>query len=165
MHLFIEMYVIYACRFGLKSFLMTPIPNPQGNGENQYNVAHKKTRVVIERCFGLTKQRFRCLHKSGGSLTYSPKKCCKIVMACLILHNMCVEANIPLDDEALQDDDNDDDGNVDSSDSDEGDDEDDINLAGDGADYVQQPATPRNQRAMRQDGWRVRQGLVQRFAQ
>ena len=28
----------------------------------RYNTAHRRTRCVIERCFGLLKRRFPCLH-------------------------------------------------------------------------------------------------------
>ena len=34
----------------------------------------KHTRQVIERAFGVAKIRFRCIHKSGGELTYDPLK-------------------------------------------------------------------------------------------
>ena len=86
-------------RFGLSEFLMTPVKNPHDAAKENYNTAHTRTRVIIEKCFGVTKQRFRCLHKSGGALTYGPGKCCKIIIACFILHNMCIQANIPIIDE------------------------------------------------------------------
>lgn len=82
---------------------MTPIQHPMDEDEEMYNVAHKRTRQCVERSFGLLKQRFRCLHRDGGDLTYEPGKCCKIVVACMVLHNMCVTAQLPLD----VDDDND----------------------------------------------------------
>ena len=82
--------------------------NPNTQAEIRYNRAHTHTRVVIERCFGVTKQRFRCLHKSGGSMTYAPGKCCKIILACMILHNMCIDANVPLPDDDEDEDDSDD---------------------------------------------------------
>ena len=47
-------------------------------------------------------------------MTYSPEKCCKIIIACMILHNMCIQANIPLEED--EDDSNDDaDGNEDNN--------------------------------------------------
>ena len=48
----------YACR----AYLMTPILKPKNAGEVCYNTAHRRTRCVIERCFGLLKRRFPCLH-------------------------------------------------------------------------------------------------------
>lgn len=89
----------FRLRFGLSEFLMTPVNNPHDAAEVSYNTAHTRTRVIIEKCFGVTKQRFRCLHKSGGALTYAPGKCCKIIIACFILHNMCIQANIPIIDD------------------------------------------------------------------
>ena len=37
----------------------------------------------------------RSLDRSGGVLQYSPEKTCKMVVACVTLHNMCVKANLP----------------------------------------------------------------------
>ena len=42
--------------------LMTPILKPENAGEVRYNTAYRRTRCVIERCFGLLKRRFPCLH-------------------------------------------------------------------------------------------------------
>lgn len=39
---------------------------------------------------------FRCLHKSGGALQYSPTKCAKIALSCFLLNNRCIERRIPL---------------------------------------------------------------------
>jgi hypothetical protein len=85
--------------FALSRFLLTPILNPTTDAEERYNTAHKRTRQIIERSFGLSKQRFRCLDKSGGHLMYDPRKCCQIVVACFILHNICVGNNLPIDNE------------------------------------------------------------------
>ena len=105
---------------------MTPIQHPLDEDEERYNIAHKRTRQCVERSFGLLKQRFRCLHRDGGSLTFEPGKCCKIVVACMVLHNICVNAQLPLDedegnagdegsDEDATDDDDDDDNDMDDA--------------------------------------------------
>ena len=39
---------------------------------------------------------FRCLHKTGGSLQFSPEKCVKIIGACFRLHNNALEDRLPL---------------------------------------------------------------------
>ena len=44
-----------------RAYLMTPILKPKNAGEVRYNTAHRRTRCVIERCFGLLKRRFPCL--------------------------------------------------------------------------------------------------------
>lgn len=77
--------------------LLTPFTQPTTQPEERYNRSHKRTRTIIEQTFGILKSRFRCLHKSGGSLQYNPEKCGKIIMACMYLHNMCVKRRLPLE--------------------------------------------------------------------
>lgn len=84
--------------FGLSRHLLTPILNPTNEGEERYNASHKQTRQVIERCFGLAKLRFRCMHKTSGQMMFTPEKCCKVVVACFILHNKCIQNHLPLND-------------------------------------------------------------------
>ena len=67
---------------------MTPNVNPNTPEHNRYNIAHTKTRNVIERAFGVLKMRFRCLDTTAGKLMFSPERSCKIILACFILHNM-----------------------------------------------------------------------------
>ncbi|KAM9308257.1 putative nuclease HARBI1 [Gastrophryne carolinensis] len=45
-----------------------------GSSHDAYIRAHRKTRAVVERMFGLLKTRFRCLDHTGGALQYDPKK-------------------------------------------------------------------------------------------
>nr|XP_037288706.1 putative nuclease HARBI1 [Rhipicephalus microplus] len=80
--------------YALEPWLLTPVRSPVGPAEEQYNSAHTRTRQVIERTFGVLKGRFRCLHQSGGALQYNPLMCTKIVVACTMLHNMCVRHGI-----------------------------------------------------------------------
>ena len=51
----------------VKAYLMTPILKPKNAGEVRYNTAHRHTRCVIERWFGLLKRRFRVctVHRLG----------------------------------------------------------------------------------------------------
>ena len=95
----LNIILIFSTRFALSTHLLTPVQNARTEAEERYNVAHKRTRQVIERAFGVTKQRFRCLDATGGELTHDPTKCCKIIVACMILHNICADGNIPIDDE------------------------------------------------------------------
>lgn len=45
--------------YGLKKYMMTPKLNPLTPAEENYNEAHSKTRVVVERALGVCKSRFR----------------------------------------------------------------------------------------------------------
>ncbi|KAJ1096693.1 hypothetical protein NDU88_001826 [Pleurodeles waltl] len=72
------------------SWLLNPVRNPRTRAEERYNEAHGRTRRVIERTFGLLKARFWCLNMTGGSLFYSPKKVCQIIVACCMLHNLAL---------------------------------------------------------------------------
>lgn len=75
---------------------MTPILNPQPNSaEDRYNVAHRRIRSLIERTNGLLKMRFRCLLKHRV-LHYKPDVASRIINSCTILHNMCIEENVPI---------------------------------------------------------------------
>ncbi|KAJ1174467.1 hypothetical protein NDU88_006288 [Pleurodeles waltl] len=77
------------------SWLLTPVRNPRTRAEERYNEAHGRNRMVIERTFGLLKARFRCLHMTGGSLLYSPKKVCQIIVACCMIHNLALRRQVP----------------------------------------------------------------------
>ncbi|XP_041369909.1 putative nuclease HARBI1 [Gigantopelta aegis] len=82
--------------YPLKTWLMTRLTNPQTQQETRYNNAHCKTRTAFERSFGVLKSRFRCIHKTGGALAYSPLKCAKIIETAFRLHSKAIEDRIPV---------------------------------------------------------------------
>ncbi|XP_050309680.1 putative nuclease HARBI1 [Anthonomus grandis grandis] len=83
--------------YPLQPWLMTPFHNPAINTpEGRFNDIHARARNCIERCNGVLKSRFRCLLRERV-LRYSPEKVGKIVNACSILHNICIAANLELD--------------------------------------------------------------------
>ena len=90
--------------YPLRDWLMTPILNPQTDQERRYNGAFKSTRATVERCIGVLKRRFHCLH---SELRYTPGRACRIILACIVLHNMAIDFGVPVD-EAPEDDDSDD---------------------------------------------------------
>lgn len=45
--------------YPIKEWLLTPFLSPANQHEVKYNEAHGKTRVVIEKSFGVLKSRFR----------------------------------------------------------------------------------------------------------
>ncbi|KAJ1199302.1 hypothetical protein NDU88_003139 [Pleurodeles waltl] len=75
--------------------------NARTRAEERYNEAHGQTRRIIEHTFGFLKARFRCLHLTGGSLYYSPKKVCQVIIACCMLQNLPLRRQVPF----LQEDD------------------------------------------------------------
>lgn len=70
----------YTCR----PYLMTPILKPKNVGEVCYNIAHRHTRWVIKRCFGLLKQHFPSLHLG---LCNTPANTLIIIVAMAVLLN------------------------------------------------------------------------------
>ncbi|KAJ1206056.1 hypothetical protein NDU88_001466 [Pleurodeles waltl] len=77
------------------SWLLTPVRNPRTRAAERYYEAYARIRRVIKRTFGLLKARFRCLRMTGGSLYYSPKKVCQIIVACCMLHNLALRCQVP----------------------------------------------------------------------
>ena len=63
---------------------MTPILKPKNAGDVRYNAAHRRTRCVIERCYGLLKRRFPCLHLG---LRTALTNTLVIIVATAVLHN------------------------------------------------------------------------------
>lgn len=90
--------------YPLQPWLMTPIPGAlAGTPEGIYTSRHSSARNVVERCFGVLKQRFRCLLKDRV-LHYDHRMAGLITYACVVLHNICRMHNLPqIDEEAIDD--------------------------------------------------------------
>ena len=80
----------YACT----SYLMTPLRFPVTQKDRKYNVAHRKTRNVIERTFGVMKQRFKCLEIP---LRTDLHHTLPIIIACACLHNYAIRLGDTMD--------------------------------------------------------------------
>lgn len=76
--------------YKLTPYLFTPLHQPQNEKEIKYNVAHIATRNTVERCFGVWKQRFRCLLR-GMTVNLTNAK--MVIVALGVLHNMAIEEN------------------------------------------------------------------------
>lgn len=84
--------------YPLEPWLMTPV---NGRAEDvhirNYNIAHRSLRNVVERLFGVMKARFRCCF-GERALHYKPEKAGRIINACAILHNICINRGDRIDD-------------------------------------------------------------------
>ncbi|KZS08263.1 F14D2.9-like protein, partial [Daphnia magna] len=78
----------YACT----PYLLTPYAVPSNEPERRFNVAHKKSRCVIERFFGMVKRRFPALF---FGIRMQPGRACRVIMACFILHNIALSRRQP----------------------------------------------------------------------
>ena len=77
----------YACRV----YLMTPILKPKNAGEVRYNTAHRRTRCVIERCFGLLGDVFRVFTSDCAPPWRIPSSLLWLLQCCIILP-LCIES-------------------------------------------------------------------------
>jgi len=76
--------------------MMTPVIDAiKGSPEAEYNRKQIRCRSLIGQCNGVLKMRFRCLLKHRV-LHYSPSTASKIIYTCAVLHNMCINENVPL---------------------------------------------------------------------
>ena len=73
----------YACR----TYLLTPILKPKNAGEVHYNTAYRRSGCIIERCFGLLRRRFPCLHLG---LRTALANSLVIIVATAVLHNFAL---------------------------------------------------------------------------
>ncbi|CAH0730473.1 unnamed protein product, partial [Brenthis ino] len=74
----------YACT----PYLFTPLLRTTTPQEERYNNAHIGTRNTVERCFGLWKQRFRCLLRGLYCNIETAKT---TIVACAVLHNIAID--------------------------------------------------------------------------
>ena len=89
-------------RYHLKEFSRA---NPINTPQELYNHRHSSLRNIIERTFGILKQRFPILKHATS---YQIMTQTRIVLACCILHNyITIEDGVPLEIETDEDDDDD----------------------------------------------------------
>lgn len=72
---------------------MTPISNRDGqnltDAQRNYNRRFRLERMIIERCIGVIKMRFRCI-LNERRLRYHPTKASRIFISCVVLHNLLI---------------------------------------------------------------------------
>jgi len=89
-------WIIGDSGYSLRPWMMTLVIDAiEGSPEAEYNRKQMRCRSLIEQCNGLLKMRFRCLLKHRV-LHYSPPTASKIIYTCAVLHNMCINENVPL---------------------------------------------------------------------
>ncbi|CAH1989921.1 unnamed protein product [Acanthoscelides obtectus] len=86
---------------------MTPFRNPTPGAEINYNKFLKQERVIIERCFGQVKRRFPILQYV---CRVKLENVSKIIIACIVLHNVAKSLGDP-DFELVEQDPDEDEGN------------------------------------------------------
>lgn len=72
--------------YPLRSYLLTPLLNPETRGQQLYNEAHIRTRNCIERCFGVWKRRFPVV---ALVMRLSLVRANAVIIATAVLHNIC----------------------------------------------------------------------------
>ena len=72
--------------------LLTPILSPRDRQERAYTDAHCTTRSTVERCIGVLKRRWHCLH---SEIRLTPTKACKVICACVMLHIRATWLGLP----------------------------------------------------------------------
>jgi len=79
----------------LRDWLLTPVTNPRTASDQRFNDVHSITRATVQRCIGVLKRRWHCLH---DELRVAPAKACKLICACVVLHNRAMKLQHPLPD-------------------------------------------------------------------
>ncbi|KAM3874193.1 putative nuclease HARBI1 [Diretmus argenteus] len=78
--------------YGQSKFLFTPYLNPITAPQKRYNRAHIRTRGMVERMFGIWKNRFQCLR---NTLRFNPRRCSIVIIATAVLHNYLRRQHCP----------------------------------------------------------------------
>ncbi|XP_064631620.1 putative nuclease HARBI1 [Lineus longissimus] len=73
-------YLLADSAYPLRPWVLTPVRNPEDEAERRYNVHHRRMRQRIE----------------GGVLKLRPERCCRIIVATAVLHNICEERGVPV---------------------------------------------------------------------
>lgn len=69
----------------MRSYLLTPLPNPITQPQRLYNESHIRTRNSVERTIGIWKRRFPCL---AYGLRCKIESVMTIIVATAVLHNI-----------------------------------------------------------------------------
>lgn len=81
----------YACT----NYMLTPLTLPTTDAEHAYQNTQILMRNAIERLFGVLKRRFPALQ---NGLKIKVETTLQVIVACAVLHNICIMANDPVED-------------------------------------------------------------------
>ncbi|GFR84014.1 protein F14D2.9 [Elysia marginata] len=79
--------------YPVRTWLMTPFGQPVGNQQMNFNNSHRQTRVTVERCIGVLKRRWHCLHTE---LRLTPAVASRVIYCCCLLHNKATSLGLDL---------------------------------------------------------------------
>ncbi|XP_055531503.1 putative nuclease HARBI1 [Wyeomyia smithii] len=85
-----KFHILGDAAYPIREYLLTPYSGNLSAKKQNYNLRHTQTRVQIENAFGILKHRFRQLMRLDF---FEGERMCKFVMACCVLHNMCIDEN------------------------------------------------------------------------
>ncbi|XP_054709068.1 putative nuclease HARBI1 [Uloborus diversus] len=88
-----NLWLIGDSGYPLEPWLMTPYPKEETARQTRFNRKLASARSCVERCNGVLKARFRCLF-NHRTLHYQPYIASQIILACCVLHNMCMLHNV-----------------------------------------------------------------------
>ena len=97
-------HIVADAGYTLSNIVMTlyPVEERMKGEEAWYNYLHSKTRITVERAIGMVKNRFRIFkvpmnqkadQESGRSAT---DQMGRIIATCLVLHNILIDAQDPV---------------------------------------------------------------------
>ncbi|XP_062541418.1 uncharacterized protein LOC134209449 [Armigeres subalbatus] len=69
--------------------------------QKKFNNLHSKARTVVECAFGQMKARWRAIFRKDLELRID--NCVKVIVACCVLHNICIDANDIMEAETILD--------------------------------------------------------------
>lgn len=81
----VKPYLLGDSGYPMYEWLMTPHPSDHLRKWRGYNYEHSRSRIIIEKSFGMLKRRFSILSKPIAFMT---ENVCDIFIVCCILHNM-----------------------------------------------------------------------------
>lgn len=83
-------YLVGDSGYPLRSYLLTPVSNPENDREVNYNTSHVQARNCIERANGVLKRRFPALQYG---LRVNIENVPGIIVAAVVLHNIALFMN------------------------------------------------------------------------